>query len=342
LIGLSAFVVFVASLALCAAARWYALRARIIDHPTTRSSHARPTARGGGVGFVVAYLIAVPALHAAGMLAVELMIALVGAGAIVSMIGFADDHRHVPAHYRLLVHVIAAVWLTYWLGLPSASDVFRGTASWPDWLSAILVMLYVLWIINLYNFMDGIDGLASVEAVTVGLGSALLAYLTFPDQEFWIPPLFLAAAVAGFFYFNLPPARIFMGDVGSGFLGASLAALTVYWLSHAPPLFWSATILLGAFVVDATVTLLRRLGRGERVYDAHRSHAYQHAARRFGHKAVTYAIGLVNVIWLLPIAWLISSSRVSLAVGLIVAYAPLAAAAVYFDAGGHRDAAAAN
>jgi Fuc2NAc and GlcNAc transferase len=337
-IGLAALAVLAASFVLCAAARWYALHAQVMDHPTTRSSHVQPTPRGGGIGFVVAYMGAVLALYGAGLLAFDLMLALVGAGTAVSAIGFVDDHRHVAARYRFLVHVIAAVWLTFWLGLPLPSQAFGAPISWPDWVSVVLVVLYVLWIVNLYNFMDGIDGLASLEAVTVGLGAALLAYLASPTEGLWIPPLFLAAAVAGFLAFNLPPARIFMGDVGSGFLGVSLAALAVDWLSRAPLLFWSATILLGAFVVDATVTLLRRMARGERVYDAHRSHAYQHAARRFGHKAVTYAVGLVNVVWLLPIAWLVSSSRVPVTVGLIAAYAPLAAAAAYFEAGRQREA----
>lgn len=336
MIGLGVVVVLLSSLGLCAAARWYAVRGGVMDHPTTRSSHEQPTPRGGGLGFVVAYLAALPALHEARLLTFELMTALIWAGIAVSAIGFADDHRHVPARYRLLVHVLAASWLAYWLGVPSASEVFGPEVSWPAWLSTVLVVLCVLWIVNLYNFMDGIDGLASVEAVTAGLGAALLAYLAHPAETLWILPLFLAAAVAGFLPLNLPPARIFMGDVGSGFLGVSLAALAVDSLSRAPSLFWSWMILLAVFVVDATITLIRRLTRRERIYDAHRSHAYQHAARRFGHRAVTVAVGAVNLLWLLPIAWLVSSSRLHATAGLLVAYVPLLAAAIHFRAGVER------
>jgi Fuc2NAc and GlcNAc transferase len=214
-IAVAVAAVIVASIALCAAARWYAVRAEVVDHPTVRSSHAQPTPRGGGIGFVVTYLAAVLALYSADLLAFNLMIALVGAGSLVSAIGFVDDHRQVPARYRFGAHVLAACWLVYWLGMPSAAAVFGSAAPWPGWLSAGLAVLYVLWIINLYNFMDGIDGLASVEAVTAGLGAALLAYLAAPVDGLWVAPLFLASAVAGFLFFNLPPARIFMGDVGS-------------------------------------------------------------------------------------------------------------------------------
>lgn len=333
MIGIGVLVVLGLSIALSAAARWYAVRAEVVDHPTVRSSHAQPTPRGGGIGFVVVYLLALVALYWADVLAFDLMVALVGAGTFVSAVGFLDDHRHVPARFRFLVHVLAAFWVIYWLHMPSASAVFGLSLWWPTWLSVVLAVLYVLWIINFYNFMDGIDGLASVEAVTVGLAAALLAYLARPDDGLWVAPLFLAAAVAGFLFFNLPPARIFMGDVGSGFLGVSFAALAVDAVSRAPNVFWAWTILLGVFVVDATATLLRRMARRRRVYEAHRSHAYQHAAARLGHRTVTLAVGALNVGWLLPMAWLVSSERLPPATGLLVAYVPLLVVAIYFRAG---------
>jgi glycosyltransferase WbpL len=337
MIGVGVLVVLCSSIVLCAVARWYAVRAEVVDHPTVRSSHVQPTPRGGGIGFVVVYLLALLTLYSLDLLELDLMVALVGAGTFVAAIGFADDHRHVPARYRFLVHVLAAMWVIYWLGMPSAATVFGSNGSWPVWLSAVLAVLYVLWIINFYNFMDGIDGIASVEAVTVALGAALLAYLARPEDGLWIAPLFLAAAVGGFLFFNMPPASIFMGDVGSGFLGVSIAALAVDTVSRAPQVFWAWTILLGVFVVDATVTLLRRIARRQRVYDAHRTHAYQHAALRFGHRAVTLAVALMNVLWLLPTAWLVSSNRLPAGVGLLVAYVPLLLVALYFRAGGEGE-----
>ena len=104
-------------------------------------------------------------------------------------------------------------------------------------------------------------------------------------------------------------------------------------LSIAPALFWSWTILLGVFIVDATFTLLKRIARGRTFYEAHRSHAYQHAARRFGHLRVSVGVGLLNMLWLLPIAWLVATGRLAGAVGLLVGYVPLLAAALYFRAG---------
>jgi Fuc2NAc and GlcNAc transferase len=148
--------------------------------------------------------------------------------------------------------------------------------------------------LNLYNFMDGIDGIASVEAICACLGASVLYWLSGLDALIW-GPLLLAASVAGFLYWNFPPARIFMGDAGSGFLGIVLGGLSLQaaWVSE--PMLWAWLILLGVFIVDATFTLFRRLLRGEKVYEAHRSHAYQFASRRFGkHLPVTH-FGLPTV-----------------------------------------------
>ncbi len=144
----------------------------------------------------------------------------------------------------------------------------------------------------------------------------------------------LAAAVAGFLYWNFPPARIFMGDAGSGFLGIVLGTMSIQagWVD--PALFWSWVILLGVFVVDATFTLVRRLLRGDKVYEAHRSHAYQYASRQFGrHLPVTLAVGGINIAWLLPIALLVGTGRVDGLIGVVLAYAPLVLLAIKFRAG---------
>jgi Fuc2NAc and GlcNAc transferase len=151
--------------------------------------------------------------------------------------------------------------------------------------------------------------------------------------DFALPAL-LAAATLGFLVWNFPPAKIFMGDAGSGFLGLMLAALSLQAAVLRPVLFWCWVVLLGVFVVDATVTLIRRLLRGERVYEAHRSHAYQHAAIAFGaHRPVTLAVAAINVCWLLPWALAIAAGWVAGVVGLVLAYVPLVALALRFRAG---------
>jgi Fuc2NAc and GlcNAc transferase len=127
---------------------------------------------------------------------------------------------------------------------------------------------YLVWLLNLYNFMDGIDGLACIEAITVCLGGALVYVLAVPRGEGWMVPVLLLSAVTGFLVWNFPRARIFMGDAGSGFLGLSIGVLSIQNSWAAPELFWSWVILLGTFIVDATVTLIRRIMRG-RIFGKH-------------------------------------------------------------------------
>src|SRR5690606_17291136 len=197
------------------------------------------------------------------------------------------------------------------------------------WFGHALAALYLVWLLNLYNFMDGIDGIASVEAICVALGGALVYLLSVSASGVaasggWLPPVLLAAAVAGFLVWNFPPARIFMGDAGSGFIGIVLGVLSIQAAAMQPALLWCWLILLGVFVVDATQTLLRRLLRGEKVYEAHRSHAYQFAARACGrHLPVTLAVLALNVLWLLPVAVLVALGWLDGALGMLIAYAPL-------------------
>jgi Fuc2NAc and GlcNAc transferase len=149
-----------------------------------------------------------------------------------------------------------------------------------------------------------------------------------------VVPLALAAATTGFFFWNFPPARIFMGDAGSGFLGMMLGVLSLQAAWAAPQLLWSWLILLGVFVVDATVTLVCRTLRGERVYEAHRSHAYQHAARRAGrHLPVTLATAAINVLWLFPIALWVGTGALDGGLGVLLGYAPLILVALRLGAG---------
>ena len=202
------------------------------------------------------------------------------------------------------------------------------------WLGFAIAALYLVWMLNLTNFMDGIDGIAGVEAITVCLSAVFLSGVAAPGEHLWIAPLVLASATLGFLMWNWPPAKIFMGDAGSGFLGVMLAALSLQagWVVNR--LFWSWLILLGVFVVDATVTLIRRMARGERFYEAHRTHAYQHAAvHRGAHLPVTVAVGVINLCWLLPVALLVALGWLDGLLGVLISYAPLVVAAVRLKAG---------
>ncbi|UVJ42784.1 glycosyltransferase family 4 protein [Pseudomonas sp. LS1212] len=324
--------VILMSLLMTAVLRRYALAKSMLDIPNARSSHVVPTPRGGGVAIVLAFLASIAVLGYSARIDSAALIALAGSGGIVALIGFMDDHGHIAARWRLLGHFGAAAWALFWLGGFPAVDV-AGYSVDLGWLGAILAAFYLVWLLNLYNFMDGIDGIASVEAICACLGICLICWGAGFEQLI-LPPLLLAMAVAGFLFWNFPPARIFMGDAGSGFLGIVLGVLSLQAAWASTQLFWCWLILLGVFIVDATYTLLRRLARGEKVYEAHRSHAYQFASRRHGkHLPVTLAVAALNLFWLLPIAACVMLLGLDGVVGLIIAYIPLVVLAARYQAG---------
>lgn len=312
--------------------RRYALTRSLMDIPNSRSSHSVPTPRGGGVAIVLSFLVALPVLAVNDWVAWSLTWALLGAGGLIAIVGFLDDHGHVAARWRLLAHFLGAGWVLAWLGgFPPLN--LLGWQFDLGWLGHVLAVFYLVWMLNLYNFMDGIDGIASVEAVCICFGACLIYWLT-GHQEQAVVPLLLAVSVLGFLYWNFPPARIFMGDAGSGFLGIVLGGLSLHAAWSAPNLLWVWLILAGVFIVDATFTLIRRLLRGDKIYEAHRSHAYQYASRKVGrHLPVTLAITGINLFWLLPIAIWVGLLGLDGSMGLVLAYVPLVFLAIKYHAG---------
>ena len=322
----------VASWLLTAAVRRYALHTRLLDHPNERSSHTVPTPRGGGIAIVVSFMLLVIAMGAFGAIEPNLMFAVLGAGSVVAALGFADDRSPLPARWRFVGHAAAAVWVLVWMDRIPQVPLF-GVLVDLSYAGPLLCALYLVWMINLFNFMDGIDGLASGEATTTTLGGALLWWLVGSGSG-WVVAVVFACCVGGFLVWNWPPARIFMGDAGSGFLGLMVALLSLWCGQAEPALFWSWFILIGCFMVDATTTLVRRVRRGERFFEAHRAHAYQYASRRVGrHLPVTLACGAINLLWLLPLAGLVALGRLDGMVGVVVAYAPLVWLAFHYRAG---------
>ena len=310
----------------------YAIAYGVLDFPNERSAHTTPTPRGGGVAIVVMFLALVGLLWSAGVTTPSVAIALIGSGTTVALVGFFDDHRPIAAQWRLLVHLLAASWALWWLGgLPilviGAARVDLG------WWGHVTAVIGLVWLLNLYNFMDGIDGIAGSEAFTVGCAAAFLYWQGGLGQGELLLPALLAMAALGFLFWNWPPAKIFMGDAGSGFLGLMLGVLVVRSAWLRPELFWAWLILLGVFIVDATATLVRRFGRDQRVHHGHNDHAYHHAARVLGHRAVTVAVGGMNLFWLLPVAVLVNAGWCSGPAGIVLAYAPLLVSAIYYNAG---------
>ncbi|MBU6247664.1 MAG: glycosyltransferase family 4 protein [Xanthomonadaceae bacterium] len=247
----------------------YAHRRGMLDQPGQRRSHAVPTPRGGGVGIVLAVLlgllpgaVGVPPGEPRSTLAAVWLGLL-----IVACTGWWDDHRSLPVLPRLAAQAVA-------VGLVVLALAMHGVAV--IWLP--LLMLAGIGSINLHNFMDGIDGLLAQQAMFVMAGLAVIARAL---QMPWATSalVLVAAATAGFWIYNRPPARIFMGDVGSGALGFLVFALGAMLWQTAPSTIWPIAVLCSAFVTDAGLTLLVRIWRGRRWYSAHREHLYQWMVR---------------------------------------------------------------
>jgi Fuc2NAc and GlcNAc transferase len=313
--------------------RQYALRRRMVDVPNPRSSHRVTTPRGGGGAIVLA---TTGTLAWSSMMtgSAALGMALV-CGMAVAAIGFVDDHRPVPALTRLIGHLLAAAVAVLGLGLHAFDFSVLGTGLWMA--GAVAAIVFVVWLINLTNFMDGIDGIAGVQTITVCAAGAALSQVLAPGTGLWFEPAVLGAASMGFLVWNWPPARVFMGDVGSGYVGFMIAIFTLRAALVAPVLGWCWLILSGVFIVDATLTLARRTARGDRLFEAHRSHAYQHLALAWGHRPVTLLVAAITLCWLTPIAVLVALNYLNGVIGLALAYLPLTAGAALFGAGSLRE-----
>jgi Fuc2NAc and GlcNAc transferase len=330
---LIAIAAFVLSMVLTGVVLRFAVSRGLLDVPNARSSHSTVTPRGGGLAIVSATTVATIVLAYLGRLPEGLSLAVIGGGSVVAAIGFMDDRRPVPARTRLAVHVVAAVWAVICIGAPTRLQFGQHTA-YLGWGGPMLAVLGITWTLNLFNFMDGIDGIAASEAVFVASAGAILALFCGGSAGVTAVALVLGAACVGFLLWNWPPAKIFMGDVGSGYLGYVIGVMGLASVRERPNSLWPWLILGGVFFVDSTLTLIRRSVRGDRVYEAHRSHAYQWLARRWkSHKPVTITATVINLVWLLPCAWF-AARNPSLAVwATLVALIPLTIVMLVVGAG---------
>ncbi len=281
------------------AAREFALRKQLLDIPNDRSSHSVATPRGGGVAIVLAFNALLLLLLLLSMVSAKITAAMVLGGGAVAIAGYLDDRSPLKPRTRLVVHGSAAVLALILLGPVPGLPLPDYFLAW-GWLGVPLSFIGVIWCINLFNFMDGLDGIAAVEAACLALGAQLVLLAAGGDISLLL--LGWAAASAGYLLWNWPPAKIFMGDVGSGYLGFLVAAFLL--LTNQQGLnAWVWFILFAVFIVDANWTLIARWRRGEKLSDAHRNHVYQKASRRWGgHRPVTITVLLINVCWLWPLA----------------------------------------
>jgi len=312
-------------------------RLSLVQTPTLRSSHVQPTPNGGGLGIVIASTVAGVWLAWGQSQALLVAIAL---AVPLALVGLLDDIRHLSARVRLGVQVAVCTGLLIALG--TVPEIIVGNVVLGGLALSGLLLLVGVWWINLFNFMDGIDGIAGAQAVFMLLAGAALTAWGNPDamaSPLWVLMLCIVAATVGFLLMNWPPAKIFMGDTGStwlGFMIFALALLTVQsgWLNYA---VW---LVLGAvFVTDATITLLTRMARGERWYEAHRSHVYQSLSRRWqgdrkvGHRSVILLVAAINGLWLAPLAWACMQWPAGSEAFVVAAYFPLVFAALRLGAG---------
>jgi Fuc2NAc and GlcNAc transferase len=288
------------SLVVTSLALVYARRRGLLDLPGKRRSHTQATPRGGGIGIVAAAVLAgLPSWYALDPVASPVRVGAIALAVVaVALIGWRDDHAPLSVLPRLTVHVIAAL-------LVVAAGLAPGP--WPGvlgWMALLPLTVVLVGFINAHNFMDGIDGIHGQQGLFVMLGYGLLA-IEAGHSGLAGFAFASAAGCLGFLFFNFPPARVFMGDVGSGALGLALGAVAALLVQRNPAMFWGCLILPSAFLVDSGLTLARRVFGGQRWYAPHRQHLYQWLVRvNWSHARTDVAYMIWNLAVVAPLAWL--------------------------------------
>ncbi|MEX1013540.1 MAG: glycosyltransferase family 4 protein [Candidatus Paceibacterota bacterium] len=258
----------------------YARVKRITDIPSERSSHIRPTPRGGGVGFVGFLFISFSAylLIFGTQLGIEFSIFLI-ALLLISILGWFDDRNNLSRRTRFGVQLVASLLVLIFIqNLNHISIPTFGTYSLGI-LGFIVGIVWITGVTNIYNFMDGVDGLSSVQAISATAGWCIFFYM-YQLQDLFVLNLFVSAGVIGFLLLNWSPARIFMGDVGSLFLGFLFGVMPLIAGAYSDQIdsgeaLWFLAILLWPFLFDGAFTIIRRFLKRENIFEAHRSHLYQ-------------------------------------------------------------------
>jgi UDP-N-acetylmuramyl pentapeptide phosphotransferase/UDP-N-acetylglucosamine-1-phosphate transferase len=307
--------------------RRYAEKHELLDHPNERSSHKVPTPRGGGLAIVI--LVLVTGLWSARDGGWNQGLIYVFGGAVIAWLGWRDDLHSLSPRLRFIVQGIVAAGSIYGLGyfkvvtIPMFDELQLGV------IGIIITFLWIIGLTNAYNFMDGIDGMAGGVALSAGLGWMWLASNMHNAFAFWVA-LAITTGSLGFLGHNWSPAKIFMGDVGSTFLGYSFAVLPLIASTHGGDALMLGTLLMWTIIMDAGVTFIGRLIKRENIFAAHRSHLYQRLVTAdYKHKTIsllyiflTLLAGILSYEWSqghpiappliflgLPLIWLLLSVR---------------------------------
>ena len=307
LVFIAGVFIFIASYLFVAGIRAWADRKKILDIPNERSSHQKPIPRGGGIAIVVLTIVAIwifciiyPSLYE-----IKYIITFTLAGIIVAGISLLDDLSSIRNTVRFLFHGFAAIAIIWNIGFISEISIPIIGELNLQYAGYLITFLFIVGLTNAYNFMDGIDGIAALQAIIAGLGWAIIGY-------FYSYPLILLLGFVvmissiGFLIHNWHPARIFMGDVGSAFLGFTFATITIIGVQKDPILVYPGILLVWPFIFDTVYTLLRRLVYRENIFEAHRSHLYQRLViAGWGHRSVTILYGLLACAAWIPIGFII-------------------------------------
>ena len=296
------FCIFFLTVLLAGVIEKIAARLSLIDYPVARSAHLNPKPSGGGVVIIGAFLFCTYFFNFSGHISDHNFYALLGTIPIAA-VGLFDDLSHASLRLRLFIQFLAAFWVMFWFGgVPSIDFSLFEIAN--PWVLMFLGIVSIVWLLNLYNFMDGIDAIAAVEVLFVNVMSSIFA-IQIGDMTLALLSASILAASAGFLVWNWPPAKLFMGDVGSSSIGFILGVLALISMHNGTLTAWTWLILLGVFVADSGVTLIVRFVNKEKWHEGHSCHAYQNVARRWeSHEKVVVWILLVNLIWLAPLSWL--------------------------------------
>ena len=257
--------------------RHWSLRKGLLDVPNDRSSHDSPTPRGGGLIIVAVSLLLYSYITL--FLTHNFSLSYVAAAGLVALISWMDDLYSVSSILRLFVHAVAAVLLIWGVGFPMEIYVpgFDGSFH-VGGFGSIIAFFWIVWMVNAYNFMDGIDGLAGSQAAVAGFAWLILGYIAGFQSVYYFGGV-LAFSSIGFLIHNWSPAKVFMGDVGSAFLGFTFAAIPLIApdakTANAPLVFSAGVLFVWFFLFDTVFTFIRRALRGEKVWTAHREHLYQ-------------------------------------------------------------------
>jgi Fuc2NAc and GlcNAc transferase len=270
----------------------YARAKNLLDIPNVRSSHTVPTPRGGGLAIVIVLMLAGMVSLFLPQAPIQSLLCLLLATVAFAVLGWQDDKHDLPASSRFLIQLLIAAFSSTWL----LSEIDGLSLTTGAIAILLLCVLWIVWMANLYNFMDGIDGISAVE--TIILGTATSYWFAMSGViSIAIICIAVAGAALGFLRWNWSPAKIFMGDVGSLALGAFFAIIAVIGIAGVGLPLAAFLILYAVYLADSGITLLHRMIKREKWWQAHRSHFYQRAVQSgFSHAQVSLAVMMMNII----------------------------------------------